>query len=97
MTVAISASLVKELRDQTGAGMMDAKQALVDAGGDIEAARILLRERGMASAAKRGGTKIMLVLAPVSSTAAWTVLKIGIPSTSWPALPGVTPATTSVP
>jgi elongation factor Ts len=51
----ISASLVKELRDQTGAGMMDAKRALVDAGGDIEAARTLLRERGMASAAKREG------------------------------------------
>jgi elongation factor Ts len=52
---AISASLVKELRDQTGAGMMDAKRALVDSGGDIEAARTLLRERGMASAAKREG------------------------------------------
>jgi elongation factor Ts len=51
----ISASLVKELRDQTGAGMMDAKRALVDAGGDIETARTLLRERGMASAAKREG------------------------------------------
>ncbi|MFL6015092.1 MAG: elongation factor Ts, partial [Gaiellaceae bacterium] len=51
----ISATLVKELRDQTGAGMMDAKRALVDAGGDIEAARTLLRERGMASAAKREG------------------------------------------
>jgi elongation factor Ts len=55
MSVAISASLVKELRDQTGAGMMDAKRALVDAGGDIEEARTLLRERGMASAAKREG------------------------------------------
>ncbi len=55
MTVAISASLVKELRDQTGAGMMDAKRALVETGGDIEAARTLLRERGMASAAKRAG------------------------------------------
>ena len=40
----------------------------------------------IASAANRGGTKIMLVLAPVSSTASWTVLKIGMPSTSWPAL-----------
>ena len=49
------------------------------------------------SAANRGGTKIMLVLAAVSSTASWTVLKIGMPSTSWPALPGVTPATTCVP
>ncbi len=49
----ISASLVKELRDQTGAGMMDAKHALEEAGGELEAARTLLRERGMASAAKR--------------------------------------------
>ena len=55
MSVAISASLVKELRDQTGAGMMNAKRALVETGGDIEAARTLLRERGMASAAKRAG------------------------------------------
>jgi elongation factor Ts len=51
----ISASLVKELRDETGAGMMDCKRALAETGGDIEAARVLLRERGMASAAKRGG------------------------------------------
>ncbi len=49
----ISASLVKELRDQTGAGMMDVKRALVETDGDLEAARILLRERGMATAAKR--------------------------------------------
>ena len=49
------------------------------------------------SAAKRGGTKIIAVLAPVSSTASWTVSKTGTPSTSWPPLPGVTPATTFVP
>ena len=55
MTVAISASLVKELRDQTGAGMMDCKRALEETGGDLEAARKLLRERGMAQAAKRAG------------------------------------------
>jgi elongation factor Ts len=53
VSVAISATLVKELRDQTGAGMMDCKRALEETGGDIEAARRLLRERGMASAAKR--------------------------------------------
>ena len=53
MTATISASLVKELRDQTGAGMMDCKRALEETGGDIEAARRLLRERGIASAAKR--------------------------------------------
>ena len=49
------------------------------------------------SAAKRGGTKIIAVFAPVSSTASSNVLKTGMPSTSWPPLPGVTPATTSVP
>src|SRR6267143_2132787 len=51
----ISAALVKELRDQTGAPMMDCKRALVDTNGDIEAAKRLLRERGMASAEKRAG------------------------------------------
>ncbi len=52
---AIAASLVKELREQTGAGMMDCKRALEEAGGDIEAAVRLLRERGAAQAAKRAG------------------------------------------
>jgi elongation factor Ts len=51
----ISASLVKELRDLTGAGMMECKRALVESGGDVEAARTLLRERGLAQAAKREG------------------------------------------
>jgi elongation factor Ts len=51
----ISAALVKELRDQTGAGFMDSKRALQDTNGDIEAAKTLLRERGLASAAKRAG------------------------------------------
>jgi hypothetical protein len=49
------------------------------------------------SAAKRGGTKIIAVLACVSSTASWNVLNTGMPSTSWPPLPGVTPDTTFVP
>jgi elongation factor Ts len=52
---AISASLVKELREQTGAGMMDCKRALQETGGDMEAAKRLLRERGMAAAGKRAG------------------------------------------
>jgi elongation factor Ts len=55
MSATISASLVKELRDATGAGMMDCKRALEEAGGDLDAARTLLRERGMASAGKRAG------------------------------------------
>ncbi|HEV8687950.1 MAG TPA: translation elongation factor Ts [Gaiellaceae bacterium] len=52
---AISATLVRELREQTGAGIMDAKRALQDTGGDIDAAKRLLREKGMASADKRAG------------------------------------------
>ena len=53
--VQISASLVKELRDRTGAGMMAAKRALEETGGDVEAAQRLLREQGMAAACKRAG------------------------------------------
>lgn len=51
----INAALVKKLRDATGAGMMDCKRALEETGGDFEAARTLLREKGMAGAAKRAG------------------------------------------
>jgi elongation factor Ts len=51
----ISADQVKELRELTGAGMMDCKQALVETDGDIGAAAKLLRERGIAQAAKRSG------------------------------------------
>jgi elongation factor Ts len=51
----ISAALVKELRDLTGAGMMDCKRALVETGGDLEKARRLLREQGLAEAGKRAG------------------------------------------
>jgi elongation factor Ts len=53
--VEIPASLVKELRDRTGAGMMAAKRALEETGGDVEAAQRLLREQGMAAASKRAG------------------------------------------
>jgi len=55
VSVAIPAGLVKELREQTGAGMMDCKRALEETGGDLEAARTLLRERGVAQAGKRAG------------------------------------------
>jgi elongation factor Ts len=51
----ISAQLVRELRERTGAGMMDCKRALEETNGDIEAAIVVLRERGMAQAAKRAG------------------------------------------
>ncbi|MDQ1302589.1 MAG: Elongation factor Ts [Pseudomonadota bacterium] len=51
----ISASLVKELRERTGAGMMECKKALVDADGAIDAAQELLRTRGQAKADKKAG------------------------------------------
>jgi elongation factor Ts len=51
----ISAADVKALRDQTGAGMMDCKRALADAGGEVAKAGELLRERGLAKAVKREG------------------------------------------
>jgi len=55
VSVKITASDVKALRDQTGAGMMDAKAALVEAEGDTGRAAELLRVKGQASAAKRSG------------------------------------------
>ena len=54
-TPTVSASQVKELREQTGAGMMECKRALVEAEGDVEEARRILRERGLAAAGKRAG------------------------------------------
>jgi elongation factor Ts len=53
MPAEISAQLVRELRERTGAGMMDCKRALQEANGDMEAAVVLLREKGMAQAQKR--------------------------------------------
>ena len=53
--MAISAADVKALRDSTGAGMMDCKNALTDADGDVEKAVELLRERGLSKAGKRAG------------------------------------------
>ncbi len=51
----ISASMVKELRERTGAGMMDCKKALQEANGDMDKAVEILRERGLAAAAKKAG------------------------------------------
>jgi elongation factor Ts len=55
MTVNISASMVKELRDQTGAGMMDCKTALSENAGNLEAAVDWLRKKGLSKAAKKAG------------------------------------------
>ena len=50
----ITASLVKDLREKTGAGMMDCKKALSETDGDVEAAVDWLRKSGLAAAAKEG-------------------------------------------
>ena len=55
MATAISADQVKELRERTGAGMMDCKRALEETKGDVDEAAKLLREKGIAQAAKRSG------------------------------------------
>src|SRR5438445_8953325 len=54
-TMAITADQVKNLRDATGAGMMECKAALTEASGDLDAATTLLRKRGLATAAKKAG------------------------------------------
>jgi elongation factor Ts len=51
----ITAEAVKQLREMTGAGMMDCKRALTEAGGDMDKAVAVLRERGLAAAAKKSG------------------------------------------
>ena len=51
----ITAALVKELREKTGAGMMDCKKALAETDGDMEAAVDWLRAKGLATAAKKAG------------------------------------------
>jgi elongation factor Ts len=54
-TIAITADQVKQLREKTGAGMMECKAALTEANGDMEEAVTILRKRGLAQAAKRAG------------------------------------------
>jgi elongation factor Ts len=54
-SMSITAADVKQLRDRTGAGMMECKAALVEANGDSEEAVTILRKRGLASAAKKAG------------------------------------------
>jgi len=51
----VEASAVKELRERTGAGMMDCKKALTESNGDMEKAIEILREKGLAAAAKKAG------------------------------------------
>jgi len=64
--MAITASMVKELREQTGAGMMDCKKALVETDGNLEEAALYLQKKGMSSAAKKAGRTAAEGLAAIS-------------------------------
>ena len=68
-TMAITAQLVKELRDMTAAGMMDCKKALVEVEGDLEKAVDWLRQKGMAKAAKKSGRATSEGLVTVAASA----------------------------
>jgi elongation factor Ts len=75
-TMAITADMVKKLRDQTGAGMMECKNALTEANGDFDAATTILRKRGLASAAKKLGraTSEGLIANAVAPDHSWGIL-----------------------
>jgi elongation factor Ts len=74
----ISAAMVKQLRDATSAGMMDCKRALQETDGDFDAAVKLLREKGMASAAKRAGRETTEgVVLTQSDEAHGTIVAVG--------------------
>lgn len=66
--MAVTAAMVKELRDQSGAGMMDAKKALIEVDGDMDAAIDWLRTKGLAKAAKKSGRTAAEGLVAVAST-----------------------------
>jgi elongation factor Ts len=76
MAVTITADMVKKLRDQTGAGMMECKAALAEAQGDFDEANTILRKRGLASAAKKAGraTSEGLIAHRLSPDAAFGIL-----------------------
>ena len=75
-TMAITADMVKKLRDQTGAGMMECKNALTEANGDFEDATTVLRKRGLASAQKKAGRSANegLIANTVAADHSWGIL-----------------------
>ena len=81
--VNISAAQVKELREKSGAPMMDCKKALVEAKGDIEAAIVLLRKRGVSLAGKKAARVTSRTMAasmsPLASTRAFLQSIMGAP------------------
>ena len=84
----ITAAMVKELRETTGAGMMDCKKALTETDGDIEAAIDWLRAKGLSKAAKKASRVAAEGLVGVALTAPSAPLWKSTPKqTSWPATP----------
>ena len=84
--MAITAAMVKELREKSGAGMMDAKKALTETDGDMEAAIDWLRTKGLATAAKKSGRTAAEGLVAV-------VVKDGKGVAKLPFIEGVAPGT----
>ena len=80
--------MVKELRERTGAGMMDCKKALVESDGDMEKAIDCLREKGLAAAAKKAGRiaaeGVVAITSPRTSTAWASSSRSTARPTSWP-------------
>ena len=76
MATVITADQVKKLRDQTGAGMMECKNALTEANGDFEEANTILRKRGLASAARKAGRTANegLIANKVAADHSWGIL-----------------------
>ena len=77
--MSISATLVKELRERTGAGMMECKKALVETGGDIEAAVEHMRKQGLAKADKKAGriaAEGLVVISPAADGKAAAVVEV---------------------
>ena len=76
MATTITAADVKKLRDATGAGMMECKNALSEANGDFEEANTILRKRGLASAAKKAGRTANegLIAHKVAADHSWGIL-----------------------
>ena len=76
--MAVTAQMVKELREMTGAGMMDCKKALVEVDGDIDKAVELLREKGLSKAAKKAGRVAAEGLVQIAFGEGHAVCLIGI-------------------
>ena len=88
----VTAAMVKELREKTGAGMMDCKKALAETNGDMEAAIDWLRAKGIAKADKKSGRTAAEGLIGIASSGTKTSLPATTPFRSWFAVSPMSPS-----